>query len=153
MDPFRAQLSSALAADITIMSRLYRSAIEQCAHRHDLTLASAWPIVLIGRSETGIRHGVLAEMVGIEAASLIRVIDRLVTDQLVLRSEDPLDRRAKILCLTAAGHEQAAKMEASLATLRVQAFSDISTEEMQVCQQVFARLQHSLEQFIATGAA
>ncbi|QBC44581.1 MarR family transcriptional regulator [Iodobacter fluviatilis] len=37
----------------------------------------------------------LAEMVGIEAASLIRVVDRLVADPLVLRSEDTQDRRAK----------------------------------------------------------
>ncbi|MEN9659489.1 MAG: hypothetical protein RL571_2954 [Pseudomonadota bacterium] len=152
MNPIRTQLSIALASDLTLLSRLYRSAVYQCAHRHDLTLASAWPLVLIGRSEAGIRHGVLAEMVGIEAASLIRVIDRLVADQLVLRSEDTQDRRAKNLCLTEEGRKQADQVEVVLAELRTLVFADISIEEMQTCQRVFSRLQGSIEQFLAVGS-
>jgi MarR family transcriptional regulator for hemolysin len=50
MNPIRTQLSIALASDLTLLSQLYRSAVDQCAHRHALTLASAWPLVQLGLS-------------------------------------------------------------------------------------------------------
>lgn len=151
MDPIKTNLSISLASELTQLSRLYRSAVDQSAHRCDLTLASSWPIVLIGRAETGIRHGVLAEQVGVEAPSLIRVIDRLVADNLVSRNEDPLDRRAKILCLTETGRQHADQVEALLAQLRIHAFDGLPIEDIEVCLRVFAHLRLSLEQFIKDG--
>jgi MarR family transcriptional regulator, transcriptional regulator for hemolysin len=148
MDPIKNQLSLSLPHEITLLSRLYRSAVDQCAHRCDLTLASAWPLVLIGRNK-GIRHGVLAEMVGIEAASLIRVIDRLVSDELVLRTEDTQDRRAKILCLTEEGCKHADQIEALLAQLRLQIFSDLPIEDLEACSRVFNHIRLTLEQYLS----
>ncbi|AMC34997.1 MarR family winged helix-turn-helix transcriptional regulator [Janthinobacterium sp. B9-8] len=152
MDPIKNQLSISLPNELTQLSRLYRSAVDQCAHRCGLTLASAWPLVLIGRNKD-IRHGVLAEMVGIEAASLIRVIDRLVADQLVLRTEDPLDRRAKILCLTEEGRQHAGQIEILLAELRSHVFSDLPIEDLEACNRIFNHIRLSLEQFLSEQAA
>ncbi|MBY0445252.1 MAG: MarR family transcriptional regulator [Burkholderiales bacterium] len=152
MDPLKKQLSISLPHEITLLSRLYRSAVDQCAHRCDLSMASALPLVLIGRS-SGIRHGVLAEMVGIEAASLIRVIDRLVSDELVLRTEDPLDRRAKILCLTEAGRVQADNVEILLAGLREQVFGELALEDLEACNRVFSRISLTLEQYLSEQSA
>ncbi len=149
MDPIKNQLSISLPHEITQLSRLYRSAIDQCAHRCDLSMASTLPLVLIGRSSTGIRHGVLAEMVGIEAASLIRVIDRLVADELVLRTEDPQDRRAKILCLTEEGTIHADKVEILLASLREQVFAELAIEDLEACGRVFSHIRLTLEQYLS----
>ncbi|STQ90331.1 MarR family winged helix-turn-helix transcriptional regulator [Iodobacter fluviatilis] len=148
MGPIKEQLSISLPHEITLLSRLYRSAVDQCAHRCDLSVASTLPLLLIGRNP-GIRHGVLAEMVGIEAASLIRVIDRLAGDELVVRTEDQQDRRAKILCLTEAGKVQAGKIEFLLAGLRERVFGGLTVEDLEACNRVFSHIRLTLEQYIS----
>ena len=66
------------------------------------------------------RQGTLAEYVGIEGPSLVRLLDQLCAAGLARRDEDPHDRRAKTISLTAAGRAVTAKMEEDLRTLRAQ---------------------------------
>jgi MarR family transcriptional regulator for hemolysin len=77
----------------------------------ELSHASAWPIVMISRLGDGARPGQVADAVGIEPPSLVRIIDQLVNGGLVLRQDDPSDRRAKTLSLTAAGKRIAERLE------------------------------------------
>jgi len=49
--------------------------------------------------------GNIGESLGITPSAASQLLDRLVQQGLIQRSEDPADRRAKQIALTAAGHE------------------------------------------------
>jgi MarR family transcriptional regulator for hemolysin len=95
------------------LARAYRLGIDEALTGLGLSDALALPMVLLGRRPEGIRQNALAEELGVEGPSLVRLLDRLVEDGLVERREDPADRRAKTVHLTSAG--QASSREAVLA--------------------------------------
>jgi len=79
------------------VARAYKSAADALTADFELSHASAWPVLMISRLGDGVRPGQVADAVGIEPPSLVRVIDQLVAAGLVLRQDDPSDRRAKTL--------------------------------------------------------
>src|SRR5450830_976076 len=111
--------STMTAYDKTLMSltntlihvaRAYKSAADDLTADFELSHASAWPVLMISRLGDGVRPGQVADAVGIEPPSLVRVIDQLVAAGLVLRQDDPSDRRAKTLSLTAPGKKIAERL-------------------------------------------
>src|SRR5579859_8293089 len=96
--------SKALSASLFAKTaRLYRREINHALEAYGLSDATAMPVMYIGRLGDGVRQGALAEELGIEGPSLVRVIDLLTAAGLVERHEDPSDRRAKTLHLTSTG--------------------------------------------------
>jgi DNA-binding MarR family transcriptional regulator len=57
----------------------------------------------LGQHDDGLRLGELAEIEGISAPSLTRIVHALEERELVARAADPEDRRAQRVTLTAAG--------------------------------------------------
>ena len=97
------------------------------------------------------RQGALAEALGVEGPSLVRVLDQLVAAGLMERREDAHDRRAKTLHLTDAGHALRAQVEDVLVELRRRLFQGVSEADLQACLRVFDALKVSLGRG-ATGA-
>ena len=93
----------ATTANLMVLSRAYRGAADKALADYGLSQATAWPVILAGRLGDGVRQGALAEALGVEGPSLVRVLDQLVAAGLMERREDPHDRRAKTLHLTEAG--------------------------------------------------
>ena len=89
---------------------------DQALSDHGLSYATAIPLLVLSRHGENVRQGVLADELGIEGPSLVRLIDLLQSEGLVERREDPTDRRAKTLHLTAAGD---AKVEETNRVLRL----------------------------------
>jgi MarR family transcriptional regulator for hemolysin len=79
--------------------------------------------------------------VGLEPASLVRVIDQLVAAGLVVRHEDPHDRRAKVLSLTALGQQQVARVEQALNVMRRELLQGLPDEDLQAALRVLLRLE------------
>jgi MarR family transcriptional regulator for hemolysin len=96
---------------------------------------------MIGRLAGEPRQNALAEAVGIEGPSLVRLLDQLTAAGLVVRREDPSDRRAKVIALTASGRAMVARIETELATLRARLFAEISAADLEASLRVFAALQ------------
>ena len=154
----RQQVRMAFGASLAVVSRGYQSAADKALVHMGLSQAMAWPLVMIGRLGNGIRPGVLADVLAIEGASLVRQLDQLVEAGLVERREDTIDRRAKTLHLTPAGTRARAKIEASLDGLRLALFADVVDADLEACLRVFAALDgrlglslRPLLQGIATG--
>jgi MarR family transcriptional regulator for hemolysin len=118
---------------LTQASRAYISSANKVAGGFDLSHATAWPILMISRLGDNVRPGMIAEALGLEAASLVRVIDQLVDAQLVDRHDDPNDRRAKILRLTTTGRARAAQLEEALLPFRRALFEDIPQSDIEAC--------------------
>jgi MarR family transcriptional regulator for hemolysin len=134
----------AFGTALPVMSRAYRAAADKAVVPIGLSQAMAWPLVMIGRLGNGIRPGVLADVLAVEGASLVRQLDQLVDAGLVERREDTIDRRAKTLHLTPAGTRARAKIEAALDALRGDLFEGIADADLAACLRVFAALDARL---------
>jgi MarR family transcriptional regulator, transcriptional regulator for hemolysin len=80
------------------LSRLYVQRFEQRAAVHGLTLPQCRALVHLANNE-GISQVQLAEFTDIEPMSLVRILDRMESEGLVERRNDPADRRARCLYL------------------------------------------------------
>lgn len=135
------QLRQAFTHTLLLAGRQWRRAANGLVEAHGLSDATALPLILIGRLEGEPRQNALADAVGIEGPSLVRLLDQLCTAGLVVRKEDPTDRRAKVLSLTPAGQRTVAQMEAELIALRGQVFADVDTADLEASLRVFQALQ------------
>jgi MarR family transcriptional regulator for hemolysin len=125
-------------------ARAYKSAADRVAGNFALSHASGWPVLMIARLGDGVRPGTLAEALGVEPPSLVRIIDQLVTAGLVTRQDDPADRRAKTLHLTAAGRDCAAQLEALLLPFRRELFGGMPQADIEACVRVLTQLDSAL---------
>jgi MarR family transcriptional regulator for hemolysin len=131
------------------VARAYKSAADALTADFELSHASAWPVLMISRLGDGVRPGQVADAVGIEPPSLVRIIDQLVAAGLVLRQDDPSDRRAKTLTLTSAGKTIAERLEKALAPFR----RDLVTGMPQADIETTVRVLVQLDQVLAERSA
>jgi len=129
---------------LPVLSRVYKAAADKAIGHTGMSQAMAWPLVMIGRQGDGVRPGVLADVLAIEAASLVRQLDQLVDAGFIERREDAVDRRAKTLHLTPAGRRTREKIEAALDALRAEMFDGIADEDVAAALRVFAALDGRL---------
>jgi MarR family transcriptional regulator for hemolysin len=134
-----------IASDLIRLARLYRRQINRSLAEHAISDARAVPVLHIARSGGGMRQGVLAEELGLEGPSLVRLLDQLCAAGLVERHDDPSDRRAKTLQVTDAGRTLAAKIEAILKGLRHRLMAQVSEEDLAATVRTFAALAAALE--------
>jgi len=126
------------------VSRAYKSAADGLTADFELSHASAWPVLMISRLGDGVRPGQVADAVGIEPPSLVRIIDQLVAAGLVLRQDDPSDRRAKTLSLTTSGKIIAERLEKALAPFRRDLFKDMPQADVEATVRVLTQLDQVL---------
>lgn len=135
------QLRQAYTHTLLLAGRQWRRAANAVVEAHGVSDATALPLILIGRLDGEPRQNALAEAVGIEGPSLVRLLDQLCAAGLVVRKEDPTDRRAKVLSLTPAGRRVVTQMEAELTRLREQVFAEVETADLQASLRVFQAIQ------------
>ncbi|HVR50094.1 MAG TPA: MarR family transcriptional regulator [Pseudorhodoferax sp.] len=129
---------------LSVLQRAYKATADKAVAHHGVSATMAWPLVMIGRQGDGVRQIQLADLLGIEAASLVRSLDQLVAAGLAERREDPADRRAKTLHLTAAGATARAQIEDTLRELRATLFEGVPDADLAACLRVFATLEQRL---------
>ncbi|MEA0735899.1 MarR family transcriptional regulator [Xanthomonas campestris pv. campestris] len=126
--PPRAQLS----AGLLVASRQWQRLADQAFGEFGLSSACTGPLLMIGRSGGGIRQVALAQQLGMEGPSLVRLLDKLCAQALVRREADSSDRRANQLWLTEAGQALVGQIEARLVALRAEVFGALSDAEVKV---------------------
>jgi MarR family transcriptional regulator for hemolysin len=124
-------------------ARLWRQIADSELAGFGVSEAGAYPLVFITRLGDGIRQSVLAEAIGIEGPSLVRLLDQLCGAGLVERREDATDKRAKTLHLTATGVAIAANLVAALDAARNRVYASVSDTEIQVALRVLGMLEQA----------
>src|SRR5262245_24840596 len=122
------------------LSRIWRRKADQALAEHGLSEATAHPLRILSRASKGIRQGMLAEELGIEGPSLVRLIDLLAAEGLVERQEDPTDRRAKTLLITPRGEAKVEEINRVLRKVRTELFKGVSAEELATTFDVLRRI-------------
>ncbi|MES0197752.1 MarR family transcriptional regulator [Mesorhizobium sp. M0011] len=139
-DPDRARFGQLVIS----VARLWRRAADKALDDCGLSHATAMPLVMLSRLGDNLRQGVLADHLGFEGPSLVRIVDLLVEEGLMTRAEDTIDRRAKILSLTNDGRKRVTEIERLLSVLRTDLLKDVGESELKGAVLLLSRLETKL---------
>jgi len=132
LDLLRLQVSSGMV----VAARHWRRICHAALTSYGISEACAAPLLMIVRLGDGVHQVAVAQAAGLESPSLVRLLDQLCKAGLVCRSEDPLDRRAKALSLTAEGRALAESIEAELVRLRRDVLQGIDQADLEATLRV-----------------
>jgi MarR family transcriptional regulator for hemolysin len=141
MPPSQTVIHAEIGRLIARLGRIWRRESDQALSDHGLSYATAIPLLVLLRQGTNVRQGVLADELGIEGPSLVRLIDLLQADGLLERREDATDRRAKTLHLTAAGEAKVEKINQVLHRVRANLLAGIDEKELAVTFKTLQRIE------------
>jgi len=127
------------------LARIYRREVNRALAEHGLSDAKALPVLQIARAGGGMRQGVLAEELGVEGPSLVRILDQLCAANLVERRDDPNDRRAKTLHLTDEGQALAVVVENAVQGVRTRVLAGVSDVNLATTLRAFTAFEAALE--------
>ncbi|NDU85203.1 MAG: MarR family transcriptional regulator [Ferrovum sp.] len=151
MDNQKTLLQLAVGSRLIKLSRIYRREIDHRLMVFGVSDATAVPVMLIGRLGGGARQVTLAEEMGVEGPSLVRLLDQLSHAGLIERRDDPTDRRAKTVHLTPAGMDLARRIDLAMVEIRQDLFAGIADADMTACVRVFDKLAQNLQKIPMQG--
>lgn len=144
MAPSQTAIHAEIGLLISRLARLWRREADQAVADHGLSHATALPLMVLSRRGKCVRQGVLADEMGIEGPSLVRLIDLLQAEGLVERREDATDRRAKTLHVTQAGEAKAEEVNRVLRRVRASLLKDIAPDDLAVTFDVLQRIEQRI---------
>lgn len=125
-----------VSSGMVVAGRHWRRICHAALTGYGISEACAVPLLMIVRLGDGVHQVAVAQAAGLESPSLVRLLDQLCKAGLVCRTEDPLDRRAKALSLTAEGRTLAESIERELVRLRREVFHGISAADLEATLRV-----------------
>lgn len=153
MAPSQGFIHGEIGRLITRLARIWRRESDQALSDHGLSYATAIPLLVLSRQGENVRQGVLADELGIEGPSLVRLIDLLQAEDLVERREDPTDRRAKTLHLTKAGEAKVEETNRVLRRVRASLLKDIGADELAITFETLQRIERRASRLLEAKAS
>ena len=116
-----------LLAQLVESSRLLRNYIDHRAKQRGTTRAQ-WIVLFRLRQQEGLSQVDLADVLELQPISLVRLLDRLVEQGLLERRNDPRDRRANRLYLTAKGRQLVDDLDGLSSAILTDVLRDVPDE-------------------------
>ena len=132
-------------------ARMWHRVMQTRLGHHGLSSACILPFIFIGRSDGGLHQVMLAQQLGMEGPSLVRLLDKLAAAGLVRREADASDRRANKLWLTEAGQELHAQIEQGLTALREEVLAEMSEKELRAVLKLYRLIDEAAAVDVAAG--
>jgi len=126
-------------------ARAWRVAFERHLKAHGLTMAGWNALAAVATSPEPPSQRELARRLGVDGATLVTTLDRLVAGGLVRRDAAPGDRRVKRIALTPQGETVAGHVQAEAAALRRRTVARLDAGAMAAAAAVLEDLQRLLE--------
>ena len=130
---------------LTRGARAYKTSADKVASRYGLSQATAWPAVMIDQMGDRVRPGEVADALGLDPTSVVRVIDQLIAARLLIREEDANDRRARLLTLTDDGRQRVKQIGEAMRPFRRKLFEDIDREDLEAALRVLEKLRTAIK--------
>ncbi|WP_244817960.1 MarR family winged helix-turn-helix transcriptional regulator [Caballeronia sp. Lep1P3] len=138
-------LRRSVSSTLVLAARRWRRTTHGVLASYGVSEACAMPLLTANRLGEAVRQVTLAEHVGIEGPSLVRLLDQLCAAGLVRRDEDPEDKRAKTITLTDEGRAVTTHMEERLMSLRASVLKDVSRQDLETTLRVLNVFNASLD--------
>ncbi len=144
VNPDKTEIQEPFARSLATSSRMWRRYLD--LRFRDLDLSQArWSVLFeLSRNEE-VTQVELARTLGIEAATLVRLLDGLEKAGLIQRRPSAEDRRAKTLHLTEAAWPLINRMKEISAASRTAILEGISQQELRIATEVLSRIAARLE--------
>lgn len=126
-------------------ARAWRAALERYLKSCGITPAGWNAVAAVAGAAEALSQRQLAEQLGVDGATLVATIDRLVAGGLAERKPSPHDRRVKLVVLTAQGRALALKVGEQAALLRQAVAARIDAGRIETASAVLEELQTILE--------
>lgn len=123
-----------------LTAHAWRQAVDRRVKDNGLSMSSWMAVATIAIQDTPITQKALAHALGLEDASVVPLIDRLVKQQLVERVQPAEDRRKRLLHVTPLGDELYRDLKSQADALRSELLADIDPAELLVTQRVLQQL-------------
>lgn len=141
MSPAKEQLGMAIGE----VSRAWRAKLDERLRPLGLS-QSRWLVLLhLSRRGDGIVQKTLAECLGIEGPTLVRILDRMTEDGWLERRESTTDRRAKTVHLTTHARAVITRINKVAEKLRGELLADIPAADIEICLRVLQQIKSIAE--------
>jgi MarR family transcriptional regulator for hemolysin len=126
-------------------ARSWRLALDRRLKHLGVSQASWLTIAVVARADSAPSQSELAERLGVEGATMVAMIDRLVRVGLVIRVPSVTDRRVKKVALTENGTRLYASLKAEADTFRREVLRAVDPESLRSATELLEQLQAILD--------
>ena len=133
------------SAALHTTARIWKVGLDRRLKFLGLSQAGWMAIAMTAKSATPMSQTELANAVGVEAPTMVPMLDRLVRDGLVERQPSPTDRRIKLVALTDAGRALYDKLRAEANAYRKDVLAGIDAAELKQATLLLEKLRDTLE--------
>ena len=126
-------------------SRALRTAIDRRLKYLGLSQASWVAVAAIAGAQSPLSQSELAQILGVEGATIVTMVDRLVKTGLVQRIPTLADRRKKLLVVTADGKALYEKVRSEADAIGKEILENVDEPDMQVVMRVLAEVLAAAE--------
>ena len=127
------------------LARSWRIKMDSRLARLGLTQAKWVTLYHLALNDEPVLQRDLADQVGVEGPTMVRLLDGLARMGLIVREPAPHDRRGKVICLTERAKPVVEDMLAVAERLREEIFADLSKAELATCVSALRRVQRNLD--------
>lgn len=127
-----------------LTAHAWRLAVDRRLKESGLSMSSWLAIASVATASEPPTQKALAQLLGLEEASVVPLVDRLVKQQLMARVQPKEDRRKRLLVLTEQGNEAFATVKTQADALRAQLLADIDPAALAVTENVLQQLLERL---------
>ena len=126
-------------------SRSWRQAVDRRLKYLGVSQASWMTIAIAAKAPSPMSQSELADKLGVEGATMVAMIDRLVKAGLVTREASTTDRRIKRVVLTPAGLSVYEKVKAEATALRKELLAGMEENKLLIATELLEGLQGIIE--------
>jgi MarR family transcriptional regulator for hemolysin len=133
------------AETLYLLTNAWKSALDRRLKPLGLSRSKWMLMVTLYKDGEGASQRELAQRLGIEGPSLVRLLDRMERDGLVERRAVDTDRRVKAVHLSARGESQLATIRTIASQLRQELMSGLSATDVDTAMAVLAQIRSRAE--------
>jgi len=138
-------LEDRFSAALHTTARAWRLAVDRRLKDLGVSQASWMAIAVVAKANAPLSQTELANNLGVEGATMVAMIDRLVKARLVRRVPSLTDRRVKLIVLTVAGGRLYGRVKAEAIAFRSDLLANIDRDKLSIATELLEQLQRSAE--------
>ena len=126
-------------------ARAWRQAVDRRLKGLGMSQASWMTIAVAAKARTPLSQSELADRLGVEGATMVAMVDRLMKAALVARQPSKTDRRINYVVVTEAGNRLFATVKSEAAAVRKELLAHVDPKKLALATELLETLQGLIE--------
>jgi MarR family transcriptional regulator for hemolysin len=133
---------------LKISAKSWEKAADIKMHERFGLTGAQWKIIAVLSIKEGITQKTIADMIFVEAPTLVPVIDKMEKEGYLTRQSDPKDRRSNLIFMTKKSKDMVDPIIDSVLEIRNMGLDKISKKDMEITKNVLEQIRANTEEFI-----